>query len=137
MAAEDTIFNQGDTLDWTLPLQDANGDAVNLNDLLGYAVFLYDSKGKIVKKYSNNELDGFENTLEADGDAAEGMIRMINEASHTRLLKGEIFREIKVQVTNNDYENNRWSGSTKREYLMTINEDSASQFTSLATLPSS
>jgi len=137
MAAEDTTFNQGDSLKWTLPLKDAEGEDLDLSLLLGYAVFLYDSKGKIVKKYSSNELEGFENTLtEADTGTHLG-ICMINEASHTSKMKGEIFREIRVQMTDSDFENNRWSGSTKREYLMTIKESEAAQFTSLLITPSS
>lgn len=131
MSTEETTFNQGSTLDWTLPLKNNNGSAIDLSTLLGYAVFLYNDKGKIVKKYSNNELDGFEDTLTPVGAAVDGNIRMINEASHTASMEGEIFYIIKVQANNDDYENDKWSASTPKAYLMTILKDESAQYESL------
>lgn len=121
---------QGQTADWLLPLNDSEGNPVDLAALIGFAVFLTDVKGKILEKYSKNSINGFENTLTIDGSAIN-KIRMINEASHTSALEGIIYYQIKVQLTNSDYENNRWTGYTERLPLMKVLVNESNQYTAL------
>lgn len=136
MAIPVTI-RQGDTADWTLPLKDADSNPVNLDSLLGYAVFLFNNNGKIIHKYSNHTIQGFTDTLTPKDDPQYGNIRLICESSHTRQFIGEVFYEIKIQIENEDYENNRWTASTQRQLLMNVAASDAAQFTSIANPPES
>jgi len=115
----------GSSADWIIKIKNVDGSYVFPGVGLGYAIFIYDSKGRILKKYSKNEITGFINSLSDIGTE----IRMIWEASHTKEFPaGEIFYQYMHQVEDDDFEESKFTAKTVKTRLCII-EDTESKFT--------
>jgi hypothetical protein len=96
-----SIIPQGSSAEWLLAIKNADGTPFDPTPTLGYAVFLFDKNGKLFKKYSSNDLEGFIATLEI----SSGKVRMLWEGSQTKdFPAGEIYFQYMHQVENEDFE---------------------------------
>ncbi len=120
-------IRQGDTADITIPIKNLDGSPVDLVELMGFAIFLYDEKFQIVKRYSLSPLTGFLNTLTI-ANAAINHVRLIIEASHSKQFAGIISYQFRAQGGNTDYENNKWSASTPIIQLLKVVPAAGGQF---------
>ena len=95
-----TVIPQGSSAEWQISIKNPDGSSFDPTPTLGYAIFLFDRNGKLFRKFSNNELDGFIATLEI----AAGKVRMLWEGLHTKdFPAGEIFFQYMHQVENDDF----------------------------------
>ncbi len=115
----------GMSAEWEITIKNADDSAVDPAATEGYAIFLFDSKGKVIKKYSKNAVTGFVNTLTHTGTT----IKMLWEGSHTKEFSGEVYWQYMQQTQNEDFiTDNHFTAKTLKKRLCIV-EDTESKFT--------
>jgi hypothetical protein len=123
------IIPAGSSAQWNLTIKNVDDTLVDPTASLGYAIYLFDSKGKIIKKYSKNLLTGFVNTLSNVGTD----ITMLWEGSETKdFPAGEIWFQYFQQTTNPTFTiDTKFNAKTIKKRLCIIEESESKHTSSL------
>lgn len=125
----ETIYRGEDkTIDFTL--KNADGSAVDLDDLLGLVVIIYQFDKKTLAKYSKNALSGYD-TIDIT-DAAAGKFSVKLQAKHTRAANlTEVFVEIKTQATQSGFDENKIESVVSDQSIAIIKDSITKALSSL------
>lgn len=120
------IIPAGSSAEWQLKIKNADLTPVDPSVTDGYAIFLFDAKGKVVKKYSNAAHPGFIGTLSLEGTD----IKMLWEASQTKdFPNGEIWWQYMQQTDNPEYVTDTMFTAKTLKKRLCVMEDTESKFT--------
>ncbi|HMT30416.1 MAG TPA: hypothetical protein PKD91_14170 [Bacteroidia bacterium] len=120
----------GSSAEWSLKIKNQDGTPADPTIVIGFAVFLFDQKGKQFKKYSSNNLAGFIDSLTVT-DGPEGEIRMPWEGSETKTFPpGEIYWQYMEQLEDSNFPTDgKFTAKTLKKRLCII-EDTESKHSS-------
>ena len=126
---EEVIIYQGADAPFKLTITDKNGTAIDLSVATKLGIFVYETPAELLlAKYSKNSGSGW-NTMDMTG-AATGIIRFILPGSVTKLAKeSKIEVELRAEIPDTNFENNKFKLVKSRDYLATINKAIAKDLT--------
>lgn len=81
----------------------------NLNNYTGIIVVIYNKINEVQEKYSKQPLTDFNSTDFINSDPTNGVFQIRMQAEDTKdWTSGEVFAEIKTQVTSSDWSSNSY-----------------------------
>lgn len=90
-------------------ITDSAGVAIDPSSLIGIVIILYYNENNVLRKYSKNVKTGYGDVITGYDDV-NGKVKVRLESSSTVNAKVNVlYAEIKLQTTNNDYENNTFN----------------------------
>ena len=115
------IGHKGGDYEIQITAKDENEAVINLTGVLGYICYLYTDRGHFIEKYSKNVKAGFKPITSVD--EANGVFNVFLESSKTsKLQESRILAEIKIQETDNDFQNNTFNAVGRDAIVMDLQE---------------
>lgn len=83
--------------------------AANLNNYTGIIVVIYNKENNVLEKYSKQPITDFNSDDFVNSDPTNGIFQIRMQAEDTKdWTAGEVFAEIKTQVTSSSWSNNSY-----------------------------